>query len=118
MCTTPEDPGPIRSLWDRLTGRPDPEPAIILPDVDDVEALSKWVRGRALASGKDLCRRCGCVVGDEPGETCGLLDRRLCYACDVTWLEDEVLRPLVKRLRRRGTRRALRRLVRRAKALV
>jgi hypothetical protein len=82
------------------------------------EALNDLARAESVARGKRLCRRCGEALGDEPGETCGLLDRRLCYSCDVTWLEDKVLWPLVDRLHRKGARKALRRLVRRVKELV
>ncbi len=82
------------------------------------EAMVDLVKAESIARGRRLCRRCGSALGDEPGETCGLLCRRLCYGCDTMALESKVLEPLVRRLGRRGARKALRKLVRRAKALV
>lgn len=120
MCEAMDEfgdrPGLLGSAWGWFRRR-GAEEASRMTEAEQEEATNA-IRGWAMVRGKTLCRECGAILGDEPGETCGLLDRRLCYSCDITWLEDRILRPLVERLRRRGARKALRKLVRRAKALV
>lgn len=83
-----------------------------------LDADLNLIRAHAVAQGKALCRSCREILGDEPGESCGLLDRGLCAICDAQWTEDRVLWPLIEILGRKRARKALRKLVRKAKDLV
>jgi hypothetical protein len=123
MCVQATPSAARRSIWDRIFGTGPaaaepgpPDNVILLPDVEDLDAMREWLRDQVTA-GKATCRKCRAVIGDEPGESCGLLHRRWCYSCDATWIETTVLHPLADRVGPRTARRALRRLVTTIEAL-
>lgn len=122
MCERSDDidgrPGPIRAAMDWLTGRSDPGDAG--PDSigeEGLRAAEAGIRARELLRGRKLCRKCMCRLGDEPGETCGIIDRGVCWSCDSSWLEDKVLWPLIEALGHKASKRALKRLVRQAEEM-
>jgi hypothetical protein len=55
------------------------------------------------------CRACGTLIDLEDGEE-SVTRRRVCCSCENTWLERDILVPLVERLGRKAARKALRRL--------
>jgi hypothetical protein len=97
MCTTPQDPGVIRSLWRRLCGRPDPIPTRPAGSEPTI-----------VVSSLPRCERCG-AYRSEDDAAC---HRRWCGPCDLQWLEEQIAWPLVARMGRRGARKALKSLVR------
>lgn len=90
------------------------EPAILLTDVEDIDACRQYFHARAIernrALGLPLCRQCGTITDPYEGE---YLHAGWCDTCSMTWLETRIIAPLVGALGQRGTRKALARLVRR-----
>lgn len=84
-----------------------PEPAGKPGPVDDLAADREWFRERAKAN-LPRCEECGGVRTDAEA----IMHRRWCSSCDMQWVEDWILYPLIARLGRKGARRALTALVR------
>jgi hypothetical protein len=123
MCTTTDEIGAaarpagfFRSAWAWLRGRTDPgptrradpEPDIVMPDIEDAAAVARWLRQKDRQSGKPMCERCGSLRSEDDA----IMHRRWCGSCDTEWVEESILSPLVARMGRRGARRALKALAR------
>jgi hypothetical protein len=90
-------------------GRPaDPVEPILLPDVQDLDALRAWIRERGAVRRK-VCRVC--QIGYRPDEEAAMLRRGWCYTCEANWLEPR-LRRLIRRIGRKAALKAIRRLAR------
>ena len=118
MCRSVDDidggpGGRLRAAveWFRRMAGPEPEPGPGRLSDEEIAAARAGIQARALLKGERLCRRCMAVLGTEPGETCGLLDRTVCWSCDSRWVESHVILPLIEVLGRKAARRALKRLV-------
>jgi hypothetical protein len=90
-------------------------PAATAIDIDDIDpatvrAIRRRHYERDLADG--TLRECECGTVYRPAEDGANVWRDRCISCESRWLEDEIVRPLIRRLGRRGTRKALRRLAR------
>lgn len=105
----------------------EPEPPAVPPGPKPAEPghlsdeqladLTTSHRARALLEAGKLCRDCLAPLGTEPGESCGWFDRGLCWGCDYTFIETEIVQRLIGALGRKAARRALKKLVKRAEAL-
>lgn len=60
------------------------------------------------------CARCGVVLESEDVDA---LHKGWCYDCDAYWFEEEICKPLVRRLGKAGAIRAFRKLVANVKSL-
>ena len=104
----PPTPAGIRAAWDRLCGRPEPDPPPATParpelTADELEAYERLDGQHDRRRGMPMCERCG----SRRGEDDSTLHRRWCESCDQQWIEEEVCTPLVARMGRRKARQLL-----------
>jgi len=78
--------------------------------VEESGAVQRW-REEMIATGNWIaCAKCNTLCRVNPDEENGVLHPAWCSGCDATFIEREILLPLIERLGHRGARQALRRL--------
>jgi hypothetical protein len=104
----------FRSFWDRFTAR-EPERFELPDDSDDPEEREHQLAVihaehvlRMTKQGRPLCSQCEALI--EPDESA--LHPGWCTGCDGAYVDEQIIRPLVRRVGREATIRMLRRLVR------
>lgn len=113
-----EEANPVPDFPDRLTVLPAPiADRTVGPPAAVSEAWLESLRAEAIernrASGRDLCRQCGTILGRD--ELTAYLHAGWCWTCSLSWFETRCLGPLVRALGCRQARRAMLGLVRRLK---
>jgi hypothetical protein len=108
MCSDIDGrPGPIRAAVDWIRGRHPTTEGLDPEDPDGPAAFKAWIRERDHTrderAGRPRCEQCGAVRTEDDG----IVHRRWCATCDLRWIEDIIVFPLVCRLGRKRARAAL-----------